>query len=202
MQRQADPAVEYLSSDTRAINIAGHVPLCRRYVLDNRQVVRISTTSFSSPSIADSARAPSGSPDLARRIAHTEWARRKHVAAQRKREEEERAARMRQEETERTAREKEEKARLEKENFLKWVEGKRRQELDRKAMLENELALQKRLKEIEDKAAVAKALYLRQWIHKKQDEQKGARRLPPPARATITYVRRALRGKPWPTSKN
>lgn len=54
------------------------------------------------------------------------------------------------------------------------MEEKRRQELDRKVMFQNELELQKRLKEIEDKAVDAKALYSQQWIVKKKEEQKGA----------------------------
>jgi len=134
--------------------------------------VRISTTSFSdSSSIGDQV---SNETDASRRIAHSEWIRKKHEAAIKKKNAIELAAKKRQEEEERIAREKEEKARLEKENFLKWVERKRQQELDRKAMLENELELQEHLKEIEKKAAVAKALYLRQWIHKKKEEQKGS----------------------------
>lgn len=137
-------------------------------------------------------------PNLGRRIAHSEWIRRKHEAAQRKKEEEERAAKGRQEEEKRVAREKEERARLEKENFLKWVETKKRQELDRKAMLENELELQKRLKEIEDKAAVAKALYLRQWVHKKKAEQRGAMWLPlHPVTYRLLRVRAKTRDKNW-----
>nr|XP_012227703.1 PREDICTED: inner centromere protein [Linepithema humile] len=139
---------------------------------DNRQIVRISATSLAIDSSSASDCQMTDMPNLGRRIAHSEWIRRKHEAARRKKEEEERAAKKRQEEEKRVAREKEERARLEKENFLKWVETKKRQELDRKAMLENELELQKRLKEIEDKAAVAKALYLRQWAHKKKEEQK------------------------------
>lgn len=83
---------------------------------------------------------------------------------------------MRQEQEVEIARQKEEKARLEKENFLKWVERKKRQELDRRAVLESELELQRRLKEIEDKTVAAKARYLRQWIHKKKEEEKGATR--------------------------
>lgn len=107
-----------------------------------------------------------------KRIGHSEWIRRKDEATQRRKEEEEREAKKRQEEEERMAREKEIKARLEKENFLKWMERKRQQELERKAILENELELQRRLKEIEDKAAVAKTLYLRQWIQRKKEERK------------------------------
>jgi hypothetical protein len=134
--------------------------------------VRISTTSFSdSSSIGDQV---SNGPDAGRRIAHSEWIRKKHEAAVKKKNAVELAAKKRQEEEEKIAQEKEEKARLEKENFLKWVERKRQQELDRKAMLENELELQEHLKEIEKKATVAKALYLRQWIHKKKEEQKGS----------------------------
>jgi len=134
--------------------------------------VRISTTSFSdSSSIGDQV---SSESNVGRRLAHSEWIRKKHEAAVKKKNANELAAKKRQEEEEKIAQEKEEKARLEKENFLKWTERKRQQELDRKAMLENELELQEHLKEIEKKAAVAKALYLRQWIHKKKEEQKGS----------------------------
>lgn len=144
----------------------------RRCVLDGRQVVRISTTSLSVESSVGDRQASNGS-DL-RRIAHSEWMRKKQEAAQRAREKEERAAKKRQEEEERAAREKEERTRLEKENFLKWIERKRQQELDRRATLENELELQRRLKEIEDNLAGAKTTYLRRWFHRKTEEQKGA----------------------------
>jgi len=102
--------------------------------------------------------------------------RKKHEAAQRTREKEELALKKRQEEEEREAQKKEERARLERENFLKWIERKRQQELDRRAMLENELELQRRLKEIEDNLAGAKTTYLRRWFHKKKEEQTGATR--------------------------
>ncbi|KAL6430032.1 hypothetical protein ACFW04_007679 [Cataglyphis niger] len=140
-----------------------------KYRPDNRQV-RVSMSFSTGPSISDYQ--ASNGADLGKRIGHSEWIRRKDEATQRKKEEEERAAKKRQEEEERMAREKEAKAQLEKENFLKWVERKRLQELERKAILENELELQRRLKEIEDKASVAKTLYLRQWIQKKKEEQK------------------------------
>lgn len=132
--------------------------------------MRISTTSLSDRCVSDC----QTSSDFARRIAHSEWVRRKHETAQRKREDEERAAKKRQEQEEKMARKKEERARFERDNFLEWTERKRRQELDRRAIFQNELELQKHLKEMEDKAAVAKALYLRQWICKKKEEQKGA----------------------------
>lgn len=143
----------------------------RRYVLDGHQVTRISTTSLSVESSVS--QVSNGSED-GRRIAYSEWMRKKHEAAQRAREKEERAAKKRQEVVERVAREKEERTRLEKENFLKWIERKRQQELDRRAMLENELELQRRLKEIEDNLAGAKTTYLRRWFHRKTEEQKGA----------------------------
>lgn len=134
--------------------------------------MQISTTSFSESSVDD--RQASNGTDLGRRIAHSEWMRKKYEAAQRAKEKEERAAKRRQEEEERAALEKEERTRLEKENFLKWVERKRQQELDRRAMLENELELQRCLKEIEDNLAGAKTTYLRQWFHRKKETQKGA----------------------------
>jgi len=111
--------------------------------------------------------------DIDRRSAHSEWMRKKHEAAQRTREKKELALKKRQEEEEREVQKKEEKARLERENFLKWIERKRQQELDRRAMLENELELQKHLKEIEDNLAGAKSTYLRRWFHKKKEEEKG-----------------------------
>ncbi|XP_039311155.1 coiled-coil domain-containing protein 34 [Solenopsis invicta] len=145
-------------------------------VLNGRQVIRISTTSLSVESSTGDHQISNGSSDLGRRIAYSEWMRKKHEAAQRAKEKEERAARKRQEEEEREAQEKEEKARLEKENFLKWIESKRQQEVNRKAMLENELELQRRLKEIEDNLAGAKTTYLRRWFHRKKEEQKARRK--------------------------
>lgn len=137
--------------------------------------MRISTTSLSIESSIGDHQASNGSD---RRIAYSEWMRKKHEAAQRAREKEEHAAKRRQEEEERAAREKEEKTRLEKENFLKWVENKRQQELDRRAMLENELEMQRCMKEIEDQLAGAKITYLRRWFGRKKQEQKGATVLP------------------------
>ncbi|EFN87094.1 hypothetical protein EAI_06770 [Harpegnathos saltator] len=149
-----------------------------RYILDNRQVVRISTRSLlSDPNVSNCQM--SRESDFARRISHSEWIRRKREAAQRKREDEKQVAKKRQEEEEKIAQEKEERARLEKENFLKWMEGKRRQELDRKVMFQNELELQKRLKKIEENATVVKALYLRQWIRKKKEEQRAHQKAKP-----------------------
>ncbi|KYN45035.1 hypothetical protein ALC56_00509 [Trachymyrmex septentrionalis] len=142
-------------------------------VLDGRQIVRISTTSLSVESSISNHHQIS---DLDRRIAHSEWMRKKHEAAQRTREKEELALKKRQEEEEREAQKKEERARLERENFLKWIERKRQQELDRRAMLENELELQRRLKEIEDNLAGAKTTYLRRWFHKKKEEQTAQRK--------------------------
>ncbi|XP_018308067.1 coiled-coil domain-containing protein 34 [Mycetomoellerius zeteki] len=142
-------------------------------VLDDRQVERISTTSLSIESSVSDHHQMS---DLGRRIAHSEWMRKKHEAAQRTREKEERAVKKRQEEEEREAQKKEERARLERENFLKWIESKRQQELNRRAMLENELELQRRLKEIEDNLAGAKTTYLRRWFHRKKEEQKAQRK--------------------------
>lgn len=147
--------------------------------------MRVSTIASSASVGSD--RQVSNGVNLARKIAHAEWIRRKQEAVQHKRQEEESAMRRRQEQEAEVARQKEEKARLEKENFLKWVERKKRQELDRRAVLENELELQRRLKEIEDKTAVAKSQYLRQWVHKKKEEQKGATRVTRLPSAYVIY---------------
>lgn len=165
--------------------------------------MRISTTSLSVESSTGDHQISNGSSDLGRRIAYSEWMRKKHEAAQRAKEKEERAARKRQEEEEREAQEKEEKARLEKENFLKWIESKRQQEVNRKAMLENELELQRRLKEIEDNLAGAKTTYLRRWFHRKKEEQKGGtilyfrRDLSSSVRSRNDAMLRGTRGLPW-----
>lgn len=152
--------------------------------------MRISTTSLSVESSVSDRQVSNGS-DLGRRIAHSEWMRKKHEAAQRARDKEERAAKKRQEEEEREAREKEERTRLEKENFLKWIERKRQQELNRRATLETELELQRRLKEIEDNLAGAKTTYLRRWFHRKKEERKGAAIILPTRRlSTIARSRK------------
>ncbi|XP_011643885.1 vicilin-like seed storage protein At2g18540 [Pogonomyrmex barbatus] len=145
----------------------------KHVALDDRQVARISTTSVDS-NVSDHHQP--GKSDLGKRIDHSEWIRRKQEIAQRAKEKEERAAKRRQAEEEKAAREKEEKMRLEKENFLKWVKRKRQQELDRRAVLENELELQRRVKELENKLADANIQYLRQWFHRKQAEQKARRK--------------------------
>ncbi|EGI59413.1 hypothetical protein G5I_12434, partial [Acromyrmex echinatior] len=166
--------IDSISVDQNKVNIDQNETNHDKYdVLDDRQIVRISTTSLSVESSVSNHHQIS---DLDRRIAHSEWMRKKHEAAQQTREKKELALKKRQEEEEREAQKKEERARLERENFLKWIERKKQQELDRRAMLENELELQRRLKEIEDNLAGAKTTYLRRWFHKKKEEQKAQRK--------------------------
>lgn len=81
---------------------------------------------------------------------------------------------LEQEEAEnRLAKEREERERRERENFLQWNERKRKEEATKRENVERELEFERRLKEVEDKAIVAKTIYLRQWARKKEEQQKG-----------------------------
>ncbi|XP_035730205.1 inner centromere protein-like isoform X1 [Vespa mandarinia] len=148
-------------------------PEVRRYIINGHRVVHISTTSSIDSSKASQV-VEESSP--VRKSAHEEWLRKKRLYLQRKREEEEMLETKKREEEERLAREREEKGRRERENFFKWAERKKKEEEDKKAALEKEMEIEKQLKEFEEKALVAKALYLRQWTRKKEEEQKAQQR--------------------------
>lgn len=87
-------------------------------------------------------------------------------------EEKRQAEKMRQEEEEKIKSEKEEKERRDQETFVRWIERKKHEQVVKQQMLKRELELQKRLKDIEDKAVVAKTIYLRQWARKKEEDHK------------------------------
>ncbi|XP_015185825.1 PREDICTED: myosin-M heavy chain [Polistes dominula] len=144
----------------------------QRYVLNGHRVVHISTTSISSSNISQT----DDKPLMARKSAHEEWLRKKQFYLQRKKEKEDMIKNKEREEEERLEREKEEKERRERENFVKWTERKKKEEADRKAALENEMKIEKQLKELEEKTVIAKALCLRQWARKKEEEQKAHER--------------------------
>ncbi|KAI4474481.1 hypothetical protein M0802_015585 [Mischocyttarus mexicanus] len=141
----------------------------QRYVLDGHRVVHISTTSIASSNNSQMNEEPFL---MARKCAHEEWLRKKQIYLQRKKEKEDMMKTKEREEEERLERERVEKERREKENFVKWTERKKKEEAGKKAALENEMKLEKQLKELEEKTVVAKALCLRQWARKKEEEQK------------------------------
>ncbi|KAK2575085.1 hypothetical protein KPH14_008815 [Odynerus spinipes] len=143
-------------------------PEVQRYVLNGHRVVHITTGSIASSELSHRV----DESALARKNAHEEWLRKKQMYLQQKKEEEEMLEIKKREEEERLARDKEEKERREKENFLKWAERKKKEEADKKAALDKELELERQLKDLEDKAVVAKALCLRQWARKKEEKQK------------------------------
>nr|XP_031836094.1 stress response protein NST1-like [Nomia melanderi] len=143
-------------------------PEVQRYTLNGHRVVQVSTASLSSISILETR---SMKHDL-KKIPYSEWMRCKQQAARQKREEEDQAKREEQMEAERLVREKEERESRERENFLKWSERKRKEEERKKEMVAKELEMQKKLKEFEDKSVVMKSLCLRQWAHKKKEEEK------------------------------
>ncbi|XP_071867995.1 uncharacterized protein [Bombus fervidus] len=145
----------------------------QRYTFDGQRIVQVSTSSISGVRITGNGRNES---DVGKKITYSEWMRRKQEIARRKKEEEDEAERQRQMEEDRLAREKIERECRERENFVKWSEMKKKEEERKKAVAEKELELQKQLKEVEDKAAVAKTLYLRQWARKKKEEERACQK--------------------------
>ncbi|KAF3428671.1 hypothetical protein E2986_02203 [Frieseomelitta varia] len=144
----------------------------QRYTFNGHRTVEVSS-SISSMRISKSRPNESGA---VKKITYSEWMRRKQEMARRRKEEEDLFERQRQMEEERLAREKQERECRERENFLKWSERKKKEEEKKKAAMEKELKLQKQLKEVEDKTAVVKTLYLRQWARKKKEEEKARRK--------------------------
>lgn len=109
-----------------------------------------------------------------RQIAHEDWLRQKEQRSLKLKEEKRRAEKIQKEKEEKIKREKEERERKEQETFVKWVERKKQEEAIKQEILRKELEIQKRLKDIEDKAVVAKTIYLRQWARKKEVDHKGS----------------------------
>ncbi|KAK9298136.1 hypothetical protein QLX08_008452 [Tetragonisca angustula] len=144
----------------------------QRYTFNGHRIVEVSS-SISSMRMSKDGPNESGA---VKKITYSEWMRRKQEMARRRKEEEDLAERQREMEEERLAREKQERECRERENFLKWSERKKKEEEKKKAAMEKELKLQKQLKEVEDKTAVVKTLYLRQWARKKKEEEKARRK--------------------------
>ncbi|XP_068989747.1 LOW QUALITY PROTEIN: caldesmon [Neodiprion pinetum] len=142
---------------------------CFRFSTNCRRIVQLSSSSVSSSTFSDSR---TSGPVLARRIAHQEWVRKKQRAALQKSEAERRAELRCRQEEERAERERVERERKERENFLRWQERKKKEEADRKLAVEQELEFQRRLKAVEDRAAIAKIIHLQQWARKKEAAQK------------------------------
>ena len=130
-----------------------------------------SNTSFSTINLSER-QILSGVPS-ARQIAHANWVREKEKEALKIKEEKRQAEQKKREKEEKMEREREERERREMECFRRWAERKKREEAARREAVERELELQRRFKEVEDKAAIAKTIYLRQWARKKEEEQKG-----------------------------
>ncbi|XP_043480564.1 protein MNN4-like [Leptopilina heterotoma] len=107
-----------------------------------------------------------------RKIAHEKWMLEKEQRILKLKEKKRQAEKMKQEEEEKIKSEKEEKERRDQETFVRWIERKKHEQIVKQQILRRELELQKRLKDIEDKAVVAKTIYLRQWARKKEDDHK------------------------------
>ncbi|XP_033220840.1 histone-lysine N-methyltransferase, H3 lysine-79 specific-like isoform X2 [Belonocnema kinseyi] len=142
----------------------------QRCSLNEHRILQGSTTSLSTINLSER-QTLSGVP-IARQIAHAEWVREKEREALKIKEVKRKLEKKKKEEEERNQRENEERERRERKSFLRWAERKKKEEATKKEAVERELELQKRLKEVEDKAAVAKTIYLRQWARKKEEEHK------------------------------
>lgn len=131
--------------------------------------IESSTTSFSTTNLSGRQNGILSS----RQIAHEKWMQEKEQRIIKLKEKKRQEEKMRLNEEERIKREKEEKERRDQETFIKWIERKKNEESVKQEILRRELELQKRLKDIEDKAVVAKTIYLRQWARKKEENHKG-----------------------------
>lgn len=138
--------------------------------MNGRKVVQFSSTSLSSSGYSDNDRS---GLSLARKIAHEEWIQNKERDAKRRSEIERRDEINRRKEEEKIEMERIERERRERESFLRWQERKKREENARRIAVERELELQRRLKDVEDNAALAKVIHLRQWARKKEETFKG-----------------------------
>ncbi|XP_015605051.1 inner centromere protein A isoform X2 [Cephus cinctus] len=145
-------------------------PDIQRYTVNGqRRVMHYSSTSLSGSTVSEQ---HLSGVALARKLAHKEWVKEKERMVQRKKSLEHRAEERRKAEEEKVEREREERRRKERESFIRWAERKRKEDLDRRKVIESELELQKRLKEVEERATMAKTIYLKQWARKKEEEYK------------------------------
>lgn len=74
------------------------------------------------------------------------------------------------------ARDKAERERIQRENFLIWIERKKHEKKCKRREAEIQIELEQRLREVELKAEPIKDLFLRQWFQNKEKIYKGKRR--------------------------
>ncbi|XP_008201748.1 trichohyalin [Nasonia vitripennis] len=126
------------------------------------------SNSWSTTSLSSGRHRLNGVP-LLRQISYEDWAREKRLKLQNRREEERRAEERKREAEEREAREREARERRDNESYLGWLERKRREQTLKRQLLDKELELQHRLRELENKAKSAKDVFLKQWCRKKDE---------------------------------
>lgn len=135
-------------------------------------VVTESSTSLATSEDAGLPRRLDGKP-LSREISYENWARDKHRELQRRKLEERIAEEKKREKEEMEQRAREEKEQREYECYLEWVQRKKKEKLLKKKLMEKEECLKMRIKEVEDKAKLAKDICLKEWMRKKEEQQKG-----------------------------
>ncbi|XP_043270903.1 trichohyalin-like [Venturia canescens] len=153
-------------------NGPGEQPEIQRYALNGTKVVEFSASSTNLSGNETSRSQMS----QAKKRAWEEWVKRKRAEELRRKEEVRKLELEQQEEENRLVKEREERERRERESFLQWNERKRKEEASKRENMERELEFERRLKEVEDKAIVAKTIYLRQWARKKEEQQKALQR--------------------------
>ncbi|XP_066603428.1 coiled-coil domain-containing protein 34-like [Prorops nasuta] len=155
-----------IDDEIRATDIRSQTEIPWYCGVDDQRVVKLST------SLTNSSISEQESFDVARKAAFEEWLQKKKQDDLRRKQEKEMEEARRLALEEKLQKEKEKKEQIERENFLKWRERKKKEEADKKAMFEKDVELKRRLKAVEDTAATAKALCLQQWAKKKLQEQK------------------------------
>ncbi|XP_014205187.1 coiled-coil domain-containing protein 34-like [Copidosoma floridanum] len=106
---------------------------------------------------------------LDRNISYENWAQKKQLELQRRKDEARRAEEKRRRAEEQERREREEKERREVECIVDWRRRKEREKMVKRALLEKELELQKKINEIEETTRAAKDVCLKKW-YKRKDE--------------------------------
>ncbi|KAJ8682808.1 hypothetical protein QAD02_018600 [Eretmocerus hayati] len=109
---------------------------------------------------------------LIRQISYENWAQEKRRELQRRRDEAKLAESKKREIEEQEKREREEREKKDYENFVQWVEHKKRQKILENKLRQKEIELQKKIEETESKLKDVKDINLMQWHRRKEIEKK------------------------------
>ncbi|KAK0096775.1 hypothetical protein PV326_004463 [Microctonus aethiopoides] len=157
----------FISSSTSSSLIAttNQTKSLTRYSINGHKVIHIST---SMSSCALSNRYEFNDDTMVRNRAHFEWLQKKKQEIVRKK----RAVKLLKVrkiiDEEEFARDKAERERIQRENFLMWIERKKHENKCKRREAEIQIELEQRLREVELKAEPIKDLFLRQWFQNKE----------------------------------